>query len=830
MTATVQLLQSLTAEGQIGNLFAFAEFSDGSSQPLPAAQLSVKDTTGSLQTSFSPGSSVWQVKVAVGAQRECAAVAVEWRVCNATIASDDAPVNLELPAAVSLSVFLASTRLTSPSDTARLRPISLPTSTRITVRVAFENGRTLDFSTDERTRLSLPPSQVACARIDGDVLVVTDAALCSELTVLASVPELGGLSSSATATIVLFSALHLDLLSLPAAGSPQVPLQELRRLSCTDIFQRGEVKVQARLSDGLSVHVSSSSDVAVASASMVVERDRGLWIISASAASVANVTAQFHSESGSRLVKALDEGVEATALYLGVQGLSTANAFTLSGLQQAQRQSTLRMEFQDDTVLSTETWREWVDGGKLVSFESNNGDAVSVDSTTGLVVLKDNAATRTALSARSTCEGLVDSIDVAPNLLPSPADVDLGSAVGLQFQQSGEQLGVPVRANCAGERLINYQVQIYFDQSVFYAQSCSPGAVPGFACTIRDPLDTVKLIASEVDSQASGAQVSLGSFVLEVESGAVTLIEGRIVELVRVSLQTGDRLRTTEVDIVAGRGYASVAVASRKRRLSPLPVVSMPRQRRERRLLPSCEPQGPDCLAGHWGDVSGDCKLTSYDVLVAQLVYYSPASFEDLCPWKQQQLDPTLDGKPYQVPDQKYLLQAVANKYRFLTQISVDSDAVRFGTSGLLRVSVTLFDEQSEPISERTGVRFEIGYRGEGSPVYSVGRTNGTSSDGNWLATAQNAGAGQYQLAVQPATGWELQSGVGIAVLIETLDAEDQTKIDRNVAFLSSSADPFFAIGGTFKPLATFDVLGGPPQLPAPPSAPAPPYTPSPPA
>ena len=86
------------------------------------------------------------------------------------------------------------------------------------------------------------------------------------------------------------------------------------------------------------------------------------------------------------------------------------------------------------------------------------------------------------------------------NLLPGVADVDLGMELGLPFQQANGRVLVPVRANAGSAVLVNYQVEVTFDPAVFYASNCASGAVQGFTCTLNDPVDVAKLIASDASS------------------------------------------------------------------------------------------------------------------------------------------------------------------------------------------------------------------------------------------------------------------------------------------------------------------------------------------
>ena len=83
----------------------------------------------------------------------------------------------------------------------------------------------------------------------------------------------------------------------------------------------------------------------------------------------------------------------------------------------------------------------------------------------------------------------------------------------------------------------------------------------------------------------------------------------------------------------------------------------------------ACDP----CAEGSrvWGDVSGDCGFTSFDVYAASQYYLqrnsNPPPFNNgqqpssLCAWRQQQLDLSLDGQ-FKLVDVQYLLLVVAGR------------------------------------------------------------------------------------------------------------------------------------------------------------------------
>ena len=124
---------------------------------------------------------------------------------------------------------------------------------------------------------------------------------------------------------------------------------------------------------------------------------------------------------------------------------------------------------------------------------------------------------------------------VEPNLRPLPDDVDFGAWSGLQFQQAGDSLAIPVRAHIAEGRLVTYQVDLLFDPEHLLATGCTGGQVANFVCTINDPLEMASLAAVDTSDSnyVTGARVLLGRVTLQVKATAITLISGTIVTLNR---------------------------------------------------------------------------------------------------------------------------------------------------------------------------------------------------------------------------------------------------------------------------------------------------------
>ncbi len=851
VSVVAQVAQALSSEGHQGEVVASAVFSDGSVQTLPASQLVVSAVTPSLVVSQS--SSSWRVEVAIGAVRECGdLVQVRWATCNSSASSGFAPAHLRMPNAVSIRASISATRLAPPGDSATLAPLSLATEAQVNVVVDFDDGSVRDFSDDARTVYTVPSAYASCSQLVGTrTLRLLAGATCTHVGAIVSVPSVApGLEGSATSLVVTLAQLLVEAVPFPSfAGSASLPTNTLRHLACSGSFQRAQLQITAQLSDGSATDVTSHASASASTPEVLQLSASGFtrFLLAPTAIGSASVAVTFGSLSSTLAMTVLDEALAMASVSLSVSGVTSARSNTFDGAAGTSRAGAALVRFVDGTQLPNVLTLDWVPAGSLVRFESANASIVRVGSTSGIFTLLANGAVRTALSAISACDAtgaLRSDLAVAANLLPELADVDLGSESGLAFQQVGDTVSVPVRANAQVGALVNYQIEVTFDAAVFSASNCESGAVQGFTCTINDPVDVVKLIASDASSAVSGASVRLGSFDLRVDASAVTLISGTIVEFVRKVNGGASEVRTSNVDIVAGHGYASVTMSRRRRRrmgVSP-PQRARQLERPRQALQATCEQQvsgGTSCLAGAWGDINGDCRLSSYDVLWAQEVYLEARSYAALCPWARLQLDPTQDGQPARVEDARYLQLAAANKYRFLTEVAIDSTGVRQGTAGALSIVVRLVDHESQPAASQTSVRLEIGlvstagtnaWSGAvGAPSFSTGTSNGTAGTaGNWLARASHGGNGEYTVVVRPQSAWPAQgTSIGVAVMVETEDAFGTTDAERLVPFLGSSAEPYASLAvdrsQPFRPLRSFAVggpLGQPPSQP--PSAPLP--------
>ena len=197
-------------------------------------------------------------------------------------------------------------RLAPAGDLATLAGLGEPSTGSLTATVDFrdpESGATTqrDFTYDGRTTFAT--SRVDCTSISGGNVVSALAAGCGggvlSFTVSATV-DLGSFgamtSAPRTVTLVTFSALQLRLDASPAGPTN---ITTLRKVQCTDTYQRARPYVTATLSTGeVARDVTAYCTYSSAAPSIVRVESGGGVLFSGAAAGTAVITATFGDGGG----------------------------------------------------------------------------------------------------------------------------------------------------------------------------------------------------------------------------------------------------------------------------------------------------------------------------------------------------------------------------------------------------------------------------------------------------------------------------------------------------------------------------------------------------
>eukprot|EP00965_Chrysotila_dentata_P244055 6205749-Pleurochrysis_carterae.AAC.1 len=464
------VMQRLRAEGASGLLYASIQWADGLVQALTSdssfaqAQLNVTSTSASIGLE-PPGADAllpdhrWKVSVAYAAMPGCLlnSLFVEYRACGALVATGYAPVHLDLPSPTHLEVTADVEDLAPPGDDATALPISIPSSTRLTVTTFYDDGAEQIMTGDTRISLSLSSSQdAACATITKNVVQVLPATNCSSIAIVA-IYDGASLSASISLKVVRLSALQLTFLD--ASGHH---IESVGLVQCTSAFHQAFAVASAFLSNGNSYPVTSHTTFASSNNSLVqVHQNR----LASQAPGTAVITAVFAYSSMSNLsFEVAAEVIDPVAQVEWQIPLNEQN--TLSLETDATVSTTASVRFASGLWYANlaQAASGWFNFDEMIEYKSSETDIVQV-SPTGNLTLLDNWHHLVDLTARIRCgAGVLTSHSVKANLLPASGDVDLGFKFGFQFQQTLDgYLPLAVRIRVPdGAVLKSFQLNIDF--------------------------------------------------------------------------------------------------------------------------------------------------------------------------------------------------------------------------------------------------------------------------------------------------------------------------------------------------------------------------------
>ncbi|KAK3285614.1 hypothetical protein CYMTET_6791 [Cymbomonas tetramitiformis] len=191
----VTLLQELQSEGASGVIFVYAAFEDGTWQELKradnvtvevqpeyASSLTVVETTS--------GNADFQGLVPSGGESAVShdVLLPTWRhPCSGeVIAIGTGTVNVSLAEPVSVVVSSKYTRMTREEDAASASPISLPTSSALTVEVTYDDGTTKDFTADGRTEYAVTTGAGLVQVVDATAGAISEATGFGLVTIVVS--------------------------------------------------------------------------------------------------------------------------------------------------------------------------------------------------------------------------------------------------------------------------------------------------------------------------------------------------------------------------------------------------------------------------------------------------------------------------------------------------------------------------------------------------------------------------------------------------------------------------------------------------------------------
>ncbi len=378
-----------------------------------------------------------------------------------------------------------------------------------------------------------------------------------------------GISARLNVSIVVVDQVRVFSERYPVASSiissiNTIGIHELRRVHCSDEYQRAIARIVGRLSDGVEVFVISSSSLSSGSISISSSNSSVVSIVNSSVVSGSSSGSGGQAgfevigvSVGESVISATFGGVSSTlssSTSLVMQVLDEATLISSVNLVTAFTQNTFRdvfgasrlvqvnIGFDDgslfEDVLGSSSTNDWVDITQLLVFSSNVSNSLTV-SNVGVMRLIANhfeavGITATSVTSCIAAELLPPSPGAPPppfassqlvfcNLIASSdGEVDLGNEFGRPVDAivvsgtSSSEIRVDVRLRSSSSVLSAFQVKLVFDDSVLVASGCSVGSqwTGEFDCTLNDPSDEVLLVGSSSSSTAQGIGIHIASVTL----------------------------------------------------------------------------------------------------------------------------------------------------------------------------------------------------------------------------------------------------------------------------------------------------------------------------
>ena len=866
---------SLTAEGDHAFVHVFAEFDDSSVQDvllIDGSDVTITKNTGSTSIDlYAPGEGInageeyWRVVAARGGQSACLVneLLVTWKVCDTVILQKNISVFLELPEPVAIIVTPSVTRVTPTGDDASINPINVPTSVTFSVSVVFDDGTSVDYTSDSRVSYRLNTGDASCGTFSGNRLTITSGATCTSAQAVVEYTSLGAstplLTATSTVSVVKATALVLSIVGYPSYNEGQ-SITQLGYLQCTTTYDRATLKSRTALSDGSTYNVGPQSTFSVSGPASL----SGTTVIPSASGTVTTSVTFGATLSDSGTVTIVDSVVNDLTSITWSLGLDTDS--TLRITRGSTQTTTVGFNYADGrTIANVRTQSSWVSLADVITFASDTTSIITVD-TVGTMTLLDNHYQVVTLTADACPEAAAGqaSRSVKANLAIEESDFDLGQTTGFQFVQSGTTLDIPVRIKTPANAILkSFQLDISVDTNVLTsgngATYTDSGTFSGVVDGLNDPPNTATLAAADSASTATGT-ILIGTLKLSVVGTGLTLVTANIVDMT-ITLQDGTDVRTQNQAVSVGQGYADIVSSRRQlqstafRRSLPPARLAEPRIRRPlmfgRRMQACADPCSAAGGGGVPGDFSQDCKFTVDDVLALQVFQGTRINFVDgisstdpldnYCDFTKKAANPNWDYLTgygdarddkikTNAADALWLLFAVVKKYRFINNMEIScTDTVVvtadvYGGSGQQT-------QQIHSLTSNTEVLTEVHVSGGGDystdGYYFVSGSSASSrhsfvNSNNLVANVgSTSSSSPFRLEFAPYGGFTGNNSVQVAFMIETLDTDGNKEVPRRYASVRGSGiSPYSDSGNVFTSILSIYCAGAEPPSSPPPSTP----------
>jgi hypothetical protein len=840
-TLTIGVSDRLEQEFQTAQLVGQLLFSDNSTYALPSRNFDLRPTGSAVVVTSRDG----ELEAREDGQGVLALA--NWTSPAGCLRPTmlEAPVELTvaLPAATAITVRVGSSTLAPAGSSATLNGIRLPSSTAVEVIVTFQDGTERDLSTDGRLNIASDKALILEVSRAGEGQAYSVGALgpLGRTNLSVSFDHLA-LTASLPIEVVDVAVVSLFLSPYPLyAGSLALDASPLNLIAGTGQRQQGAVSAVARLTSGIEVDISSSSDMSfsvlepgtVDASSGVLEMVAGATgsggrrVFRAVGAGSVDLVAIYGAVRGTPLrVSSVDERVQVEVFtdvslpstLRGQAGVSTAGVRV--GVRLTDKTS-LPLAFLFPTALGGPSLPN------LLTFSVADTAGATVNANSGVLLLQGNLPVETTVTI--TAIGTAVSLQrmLACNLDPAVNDGDIGSVSGVPIpqQSAGSTFTVNVRINVGSSSVRTVKLAIDYDENVLEATGAVAGSGwPGgqFLSTLNDPPGRIAFGGA---SNAFTGTVIIAKVTFRVVPGvpASSLLS---LQGVTLTLADADGVLLVPAEQAFVAGDVDVLVRDSRRRRSAADdtapethhVQNAARFRELRRAARPPQPQrrNADCVQPEAGDTDGNCIFDLRDATFARdylaRVKLDSSYGADFAPHQLKNLDIDSNGER-NADDAAYLASVDFRLYRFFTNLTVAP--VSNATGCLFTVEATLlFGGDNPTAGDNTALFVDLDARSSDIGAFL---DNAIVTEGLLAVASKGSSSGRvFQAALHAAGGFRLAlavpgplADIGISLIIVTLDSNGATSAARTTAILGGSPDAPFTFPSSLRLALPLNGTGG---------------------
>ena len=375
------------------------------------------------------------------------------------------PISVSLNPIVNLSITVGTLYLAIPEHT---DVIGVPSQTPVTVSLIHQDGTTVDVTTDPRTQYSTTDHLFADVNSSS---ILADMATNKSVLLTVTYPTFNLSSSLGPLVVVEITRVILRVQPFPSYnGTGWASSITLGQYLGTTTYQGAQLSVQALLSGGSTIDITTSSQLQFTSSNPAVVSVNGTnGQVIAHSNGTANITVSVLDFTASIIIRVSPSPIRVTAI-----SNFSIPVTDLNGVVNSTFLPSLALQFSDGSRYANFLTPGGPALPNVVTFVSSDPLVIAVNNTTGLLMLLGNSQGAVTITVRALLANVSSQLLVTGNILPLLGDVDVGGLLH-QTLVIGSTISVPLYLNITGASLGAVELVVYFDQSILSPHNPIPG-------------------------------------------------------------------------------------------------------------------------------------------------------------------------------------------------------------------------------------------------------------------------------------------------------------------------------------------------------------------